>query len=49
MLKAMLKATESQAMLKATEINRTVHKHSNLTTLHGGGGQGCSLVLSTSL
>ena len=29
-----------QAMLKATEINRTVHKHSNLTTLHGGGGGG---------
>ena len=35
-----------QAMLKATKINRTVHKHSNLTTLHGGGGVGRYFVLS---
>ena len=35
-----------QTMLKATEINRTVHKHSNWTTLPGGGGAGRYFVLS---
>ena len=27
-------------MLKATVANRTLHKHSNMTTLRGGGGGG---------
>ena len=36
----------TQAMLKATEIIRTVHKLSNMTTLHGGGGGGRYFVLS---